>query len=248
MSGITYVQGATKIISGATSGASPALSTTTGNTLIVDIVIAKQYANYSSIADTSSLTWTQSIAPFVTGTDGITFSEGRELYNCNITGNASHTVTVTLDASGHGVFSVEEISGLLTSGALDQVSHTSEGSTTNNATHTCASTSTTSQANQLWHGFGFDNIKNAFHTYTVGAGWTQGQKVNDAGASGIITGYQIVSSTGTPGFVYTDAGGSADYFAQATSTWNGLVGADAPPLFRRTSNPGVRAYGFGSVL
>ena len=256
MPAITVVKSTSKSIINATSGQSPTgFNTTTGNHLIVDINNVTFYANVSSFTDTRSNTWQTAIPAFTAARPGVpSFTcEGRELYAENITGGTDHQFTLTLSTTGHASFSVQETAGLKTSGSLDKQTSLVDISGTHGASHTGTATATTTQANELWHGFGFDTSADA-HTFSVSAPWSTigaDQIIpNSSGIFGLIAASQVASGTGAAAFVYSENSAVDDQHGIGTSTWLGVDagGSDAPRLFHGSSFNGVRSFGMGAVL
>lgn len=191
------------------------VTTTTGNLFIASAGYC--CAAFTSVTDNKGNSYTDSVAEQSDAGGG----SSRQQYKESGAGGASHTFTLT-GASGafFGALSVTEVSGAATSGALDQTA----GGITNpgDTSHTTNTTSTTTQANELLLGYG-STANVATFTTDTGAGWTELTNIaTDADTEGLITGYRIVSATGT--FAYTYTTNVARDTTQGISTWKEASG------------------------
>jgi len=148
---ITYVNSTNfSAVSGTTDDALPALTTTTGNTIIVasHVYNGPPSSPVTSITDTAGNTYTRCGA-----VEGFSSSASQEMWVAtNITGHASNVITIHRSAeSGYPRISVAQYSGLATSGVCDASS--TRNSTASSTTHTSNSTATTAQANELVVGY-----------------------------------------------------------------------------------------------
>ena len=97
-----------------------ALSTTSGNFIVVIVGLYSTTTTVSSISDTAGNTYVKAI-----GENLGLWNERKEIwYAENITGNANNITTVTFSASVlYRYISVAEFSGVATSSSLDDISH-----------------------------------------------------------------------------------------------------------------------------
>lgn len=192
---IAHVQSVSVSGNNVSSITTAAISTTTGNLLVASLA---HFGNFSSFTDSQSLAWTTSISELSVNDD--VNGKLRQVYNQNITGSASHTFTLTLTANNYPTIAVEEISGQVTSGALDQTATVKE--TSSSTSHVTANTVATTQANELMVGVG--STSHTVATYTIGGSWTQRENIpTSSTAEGIVMGTRIVSATGAYNFDWT---------------------------------------------
>lgn len=214
------------VVQSVSAAGSSVLSITTANinTTSANLIVGDNYyyapGGFSSFSDNKSNSYTNNIAEY-----GTTVM-GREYYNANIIGGSGHNFTSALNVSlGYPSVAVTEISGhdpspFDKSGTVDDVSGT---------THTTSSTGTLSQAAELAIGMGGAG---AVSTLSVSAPWTQLQNISQDGSrEGIITAYQIVSSTTALTFTWQSS--ASILSAGSISTWKqaagGAVVAPVPP-------------------
>lgn len=186
-------------------------STTTNNAIIV--AVASSTAAVSSVTDSFSNTYNPAVS------NGAQTGAFLSIwYALGITGGAAHTLTVNLGANPLAV-NFYEISGLATSGALDQ---TSSNSNNTGTAITSGTTALTQASNELLFMAGAAHLG---QTWTLGSGYanltSNPQTVPSCGAE-----IQIVSSTGT-------YNGSLN--SSLTGVWAGAIATFAnvsliPPL------------------
>lgn len=225
---IAVVQSVSAQSSNSSALTTGAITTTAGNLIILDGIWYG--STFTSFTDSKSNSWTTWPPGVIANT---LRAKANENYNGNLTSaGAGHTFTFNISAPSYIVIAATEVSGQDTTTPLDKTA-TKVNDTGHNTTHTCTATATTSQANQLWHGFGGDDVQFAFHAFSISAPWGGGQNRSDSaiGGQGIITGDQVVSATGTAAFVFADTGTLDDNFLMGTSTWNAAGGGGGGSVF-----------------
>lgn len=197
---ISYVQVATVSVNNGTSMVTPAMTTTTGNLLHVDVQAFDGGGLHTPSSDTYSNTYTR-----INDLTGYNSSWAQQqFYAKNITGGASHTLTYVVQ---YGQMALVEIAGADTTAPLDN-SAESQSNT--------VATGTTNQADELIVVCG---VRASGNTETKDAALTL---ISDFSITGRTTerlnnGYQIVSSTGNYSYTTTSAQSSmvATYKAAA---------------------------------
>ena len=193
---------------------------TAGSMLFIGI-IAGAGRTVASVVDTRSNTWISTGTPI--NSTGERKSWG---YYVNNAVSGSTTVTVTFGAGEFedSIVFLMELSGVVTTSALDQYVATSDGSFLN--THSSGTTGTTSQANEIAITFVGSSSGGTDPLFTVPSGYTgltQGTAF-DVYTWGAIA-YKLLTATGTQ----TSSFGSTSYvygqtilatFKQASSTTN----------------------------
>lgn len=215
--GITRVQGNAKatIITGTLLNVTMASSPIAGNALVLTYMGCASGSNTPSISSISQtgVTWTYQIGK----THASYVSWRGEIWFGVVTSGANVMVNITLDKSAvnHATADVCEYSGLLTSGFLDLTATNSSLATTTPDTGT---TSTTTQAEELWVGL-------TGSTWTTQSSPTNGFTLLDGVTDGSVSNAyleKIVSSTGTANSGTT----------QTSNAWLGCIAtfkAGAPP-------------------
>jgi hypothetical protein len=165
---------------------------------------------------------------FARATGTTSGAAGGEIWVDDNCAGAQTALVVTCGAGfpgGIGVIAYE-ISGLVTSGAVDQVSAATGTSTG----ITSGATATTTAITELWVGMSYifgENITGppSPWTNTTLSGY-------DSYGGSLVAGYQVVSSTGTA--TYASAGAGSAQWVGAVVTLRGLP---APPVARRNPLP-----------
>jgi energy-coupling factor transporter transmembrane protein EcfT len=212
LAALAYVQSATCTIvgGGASSCDTGSITSTTGNLLVANW---STYTDiFSAITDNKSNTFTDAIAKLTTGNTNAGMQQ-----KANASGGALHVFTMTLTGNGYTYLSVSEVSGAETSSPLDQ---TSTDITSSVSSHTSGSTSATTQADEILIGFGTgESGLTGPWTTDTGAGWTEITNDPTTGLiQGIITGYRIVSATGSYAYTCTSTTNS-NTFANGIATF-----------------------------
>lgn len=223
---IAVVQAVGAGSTGADSVTTADITTTSGNLFICD---SSYYFDaggaFSSISDSKSNSYTASITDQVSSGD--TFSHGRQDYKENGSGGAAHNFTA--NATGGGPFLsiiCKEVSGALTSGALDKVA--SKIDNNGNTGLTSSSTAMTSQADELLAGGGtVPGNQTGDTSFTAQSGFTENDEIT--GVSGVTIGLtsasKVVAATGTYAFTF-DTTNSFSGIIGWVSTWKA---SGAPP-------------------
>ncbi len=155
----TYVQGNSDSLGSRSSDSLTFPSATTSGNLIVVSVGWSELLVTASISDNKGNTYTSAIGP----TNGPQGARAQTFYAQNITGGATHTVTVTYSGTvGFQSHCIHEYSGAATTGVLDVAAAASGTSTAPSAS------GTTTNANDLIFGWCYDNNG----TLTAGSGFT----------------------------------------------------------------------------
>lgn len=198
------------------------LTTTTGNLFVASVGYC--CADFTSVTDSKSNSYGDSIAELTEGA----FTRGRQQYVANGAGGATHNFTLTgASAAFYGTLSVSEVSGAATTSPLDQTA-TDTDALGHGTSHATAATGTTAQANELFIGFGTGSTVNSAYTTDTGAGWTELTNITtDIDTEGLLTGYKIVSATGT--FTYTYTSNQDASYVHGISTWKEAAGGTTTP-------------------
>lgn len=169
--------------SAATSIACPAISTTTGNLLVIFFRQSGNTNLPSSVADTAGNTFHGNGQADISGVGGDAITH---YYAYNITGNASNVVTVTWGGNeSFRAITCLEFSGVGSSDPLDQVVTTRQSSSTS---ITSGSVTTTQNDEIIAIGVGTGSTS---ATYTPDTGYTLGPTVTSKDAA---SEYKVVSS------------------------------------------------------
>lgn len=193
---IAYVNSSPKTGLGSGSTvATPAISHTTGNLLVVAVRWDSTTVTVTGVADTAGNTYTSRTVKTFNGTDSVQF-----WYAKNITGNASNVVTATFSSSAPSAsgITVDQFSGCDTTSPYD-----TEASGSGSGTGLVTGAFTTTTADEVIVVAGDQGSTSG--TYTAGAGYTiAGQTIGVA----LSTEYQIVSSiqTGVTAGITSSAG------------------------------------------
>ncbi len=195
-------------------------STVTGNAIIVGVGDdSAGTTTVLGVTDNKGNTYTRA------GAVGANASSVQLWYAQNVTGGASHTVSVAWDEAATGRVSVivQEFSGLATTGMFDQVSTAATGTGT---TATGGTTPTTTQADELV--VMVSSHAATISAYSVGATYSNLAQVSVADAQTAMQS-KVVAVTGTQ----TGSMGIA-----ASRAWVGMIatfkGAAAPATTARS--------------
>src|SRR5262249_20372092 len=132
-----------------TSITTPSVTTTSGNLLIADCSYYKSDGSFTSVTDSKSNTYTDSIAEVLSSANSLIAY--RQQYKENGAGGSSHTFTLQISGSSpYPTMAVKEVSGAVTSGALDKTATKNDNSGTTGGTS--SATATTAQADELLAG------------------------------------------------------------------------------------------------
>ena len=142
--------------------------------------------------------------------------EGFAHYGLNISGGASHQVTISISGAAASIrMTLHEFSGIALSSALDQVNGAEGISTALNSGNV-----TTTQADELLFGVGTNGNE---RTFTAGASYLNLVTSPSGGTAKEAGENQIVSSTGTYSASFTI--GTSDTWACIIATFKGAVAA-----------------------
>lgn len=185
---IAFVQGSTGGGAG-TTVVTVGITTTTGNLLVVGVV--NKLATATGISDSKSNTWTNLYL------NNIATSENLSLwYAKNITGGASHTVSITVSAGGGDcAIVVQEFSGIDTTSPFDI-----KGIGANTATMslTSGASSSTTNANDLVVGF----MATTTCSPSLGSGYSNLTAKNNSTSEAAMES-QVVAATGAQTATFT---------------------------------------------
>jgi hypothetical protein len=182
-------------------------STTTGNTILVAVAYNSDQLGTPDVTDNKGNTYTK-----LAGGAGAGDTSGELWCAYNVTGGASHQITIELSANWHDVAIVmREYSGLTTANPFDVKA---EGTTASGTSHTSDTTASTSQANELVVGV---IAINANSTYTAGGGYgnLSYQDGSDLYES-VAMEDKRVTATGTQQATITSSATASGYFIVAT--------------------------------
>jgi hypothetical protein len=205
--------------------------TTSAITTVSAHLLVSHIANYTSLSaitsDSKSNSWTN-VAAFSTGSGFI-----RMDYVANCVGGASHTFTATGD---YPSITVQEFSGVATTTPLDAsgTDFVSGGATSHSVS--C----TTTNANDVL--VGCCSSSNVC-SFAVSSPFTQDRELDTSSNEGIVTGYNIVSSTGSQSFVVTT--NTTCTTRSIIAAFMAATGAPTPPIGRGLEvNQAVKHAGF----
>jgi hypothetical protein len=222
---IAVVQSVGSSTFGVSSVTTSNITTTGGNLLICDAAYYQNGASFTSVTDSKSNTYAHAITEFASAFDSE--SRARQLYKENASGGASHNFTLTMTGNAYMALACKEVSGALTSGALDKTATKSDN---NGSSVTSSTTTTTAQANELLAGGGSIAEELGGSTnFTATGSFTENQNFpnNNGGDFGLISASKVVSATGSYEFTYTldhTPNGSLGWI----STWKASGAAAAP--------------------
>lgn len=182
------------------SGTTAAITTAATGSVIVRLMEWDNTLNFTSITDSKSNTYTQ-----ISVERTISTIKGRAYYKENATGGASHTFSGAVSSSANISLYVLEITGALTSGALDQ----SNSQTDAASPFTSPSITTTQAAELIWAGL-IGNSATTPATHAESTGFTIQNDVTTGGPDWTgCDASKIVASTGTYNSSFTENGGSS---------------------------------------
>lgn len=147
--------------------------------------------------------------------------QGGQWYKENGAGGASHNFTFTYDVTSDLAVACKEVTGALTSGALDKSAYkednigTATGLTSN-------STATTSQNDELFSGLGALYLVGAPTSFTAQSGFTENREENTSSQS-LVSASKVVTSTQAAEFTF-DASQEGFTLAWVT-TWKATTTA-----------------------
>jgi len=214
---IEFKQAAYNNGTGSSLSATFGSATTTGDAIVVGINWYND-TTISSVSDSNGNTYN-----LVTTVTQTSTHKAALYYALNITGGASHQVTVTFSGSSDAGISVAEYSGFATSGALDQYAGASGAS----GTALNSGNVTTTQATEMLIGWG--SAWNSV-TFTPGTNFTER---TDNYAASLEDRY--VTSTGTYAATFTASGESGGWTA-IIATFGAQGAPPAAPGRRRILN------------
>lgn len=210
------------------------LTTTSGNFISAGSAI-NLTGRFTSVADNKSNTYTQNAS------SPLTFSSVREVrhhYALNITGGASHTVTLTMTAGTDCTFYVSEFSGIATASAFDKSAAQAQVAVT---ALSSGVTATRTQADEVLIGVCSGTESVNWVSVTAGASFaipTNGSVTSNAVQPPSAVEYQIVSSTGTTAATFTT--GASDSTGTIIGTFKAAAAAAVVPQimngFRQRTN------------
>ena len=206
---------------------------TTGNTLLLYIGSVNTLSITSVVQGGSNSNWSSIYTSTNTNTNVY-------VYALNVTAGSNSTVTLTLGSANNKFYSIcEELSGLVTSGWIDNSVNTTYASTN---TPTTGATATTTNSNEYWvnlyfyySGFG-DSIgsgpTNGYTLYNSGtpikftdSGWNAGANGGvPIEFAGVIMDYKVVSVVGTAGGAISDSSLSSNAYNSVALTFIGSSG------------------------
>jgi hypothetical protein len=230
---IAVVQSVGFSTSGVSLATTSNMTTTSTNLIICDAAAYLSGAAFDGtpVTDSKSNAYVTAISEIASASD----SEARatQVYKENATGGASHNFTLTMTGNASIALACKEVSGALTSGALDKTSTKVDNSGATN--NTSDLTATTVQADELLAGGGsIAQGLGATISFTATGSFTTDQSFPnvDGGAFGLISASKVVSATSTYQFTY-DLDAAPDGSLGWISTWNASGGAAAPAVRRR---------------
>ena len=183
---VTFVQVKGNSSSSAASLATTFTSaTTTGNFVVVAVAVFEGTA-INSVTDNKSNTYTADFNVVLATRRIAVFSSP------NITGGASHSVTVALASVSEITVAIHEYSGVATTASLDQTKTNDNASST---TWTSTATATTTQADELLFGIAYDPFSSTT-TYAAGASYTARITQTNPSGDTLFTEDRVVAATG----------------------------------------------------
>lgn len=211
-----------------------ASAVTAGNTLVCDAGAYGQTTDFTSITDSLSHTYLDSIPIFQTN-GGTSQALGIQQYAANITGG---TVNFTITGSTTILPTIvcKEISGVLTTGVLDQTNYED---TATGSTGLSSGNITTTQASEILLGGGvLSDCAGSSCTFAATAGWSEDENIPFTPGSemGLISASRVVSSTGTYAFSYNGSESQAGALVWIT-TWKATTATATAARRRIINNP-----------
>lgn len=238
----------TAIGQNSTSAAASSLVLTTTAAVPAGAMIVLEIANHNSAAVVPSSV-TDSAGNTYTLISAINSSAVSETlaYALNATALASgSTITITFPSTRNAAAAAYYVTGIATSGAVDQQASNTTGSS---ATPSVGPTSATTQADELVIGlFGYSNSR----TFTPGSGYTALATVESTGTVRGTTGeYKIVSATGTqtPDGTFSSSTSFAGLVVtfKAAAAGGGSVALSASGTIAITGSSSLAASGSSAV-
>lgn len=206
--------------SGPTISATFGSPTASGNTIILNLLGRVGSSAPASFVSTDS--FGNTYTTFVSTQNGALSQVAAQLYAFNISGGASHAITITTSNIGSGIaFIAEEWSGLTTTSPADKKAGSAGGSTTVQSTTTPGLI----QADEL----AVAGANARTQVLTAGSGYTL--TVNQVGSQQAASEYQVLASTNQV---------NATFNTTASANWACVVGtytiaAAAAAVLRRDS-------------
>lgn len=148
--------------------------------------------------------------------------QGGQWYKENGTGGATHNFTLTYDVTGDLAIACKEVTGALTSGALDKLAYNEDNGGGITTGLTSNSTATTAQNDELFAGLGATYISAGSTSFTAQSGFTENQERNTT-SQGLVSASKIVSSSQAA--VFTFDIGVEGYNLAWVTTWKATTAA-----------------------
>lgn len=222
-----------------TSITTGALTTTSGNTIILATAVFTGATAFSSVGDSNGNSYGTANAIKA----GVS-TEARQFSNGNITGGAGHTFTLTLAGAGYPTIIACEVNFSAGSGTFDKFA---DGAENGSATHSTGTTATLADANEFVYANAAcyntgGSLANSDGTYT------QDQLNLNGTDENALSAYKTVAATTAVSWVGFNTG-SAGVSAQLVCTYRAAGGASRG-LFLPTNLNGLGAGGsfFGDRL
>lgn len=232
---IAVVQSVGVQANGANSVTTADITTASANLIVCD---GGAYVAASSVdvTDSKSNTYTR---PIYIGSAFDGFMQGGQWYKENATGGASHNFTLTFDANGDLVLACKEVSGALTSGALDRTASKEDNGTSQTSGLSSNATATTSQNDELFAGAGIFGRYSGDTVPTAQSGFTANQSLTATTSlsMGMVSASKIVSTTSAAEFTYDISVASDGGSPAWIGTYKATVAASTAARRRIINNP-----------
>ncbi len=209
---LAVVQSTSIVGSAVNQVTTPAISTTTGNLVVVDIVNFTN-GNFTSLGDSVGLSWSESIARTDAPADG-NGASARQRYAQITTGNASHTFVMDSASVDYPAVAVKEISGAAPSSVLAEVN---SGVDIAQTSHTLSLT-TAIQNDCILCAFGACGNEPGAENPTQTGTFLQDQNIGTYLLNELLlSSHKIISATGSNAFTFTTPSG--DDFAMGIAAF-----------------------------
>lgn len=243
-----FVQSKSVQTSGAASITTASFTSSQGNAIFAGVDVASQAIPVTPVTDSKSNSYSNAWVNNAGGTE-----RGGLYYNSNITGGASHTVTLTPTSSTGCALMILEFSGIKNSGALDVTVNTRVGS----ALHKTGISSTTAQADEVL--IGMCTVDTLSGTPASIEAFNDAVSVGDTGPEGgslswafpgVAAAYtQTQSLSGNVGIATFKCSASADFVQAKSVQGNGAATITTAAMTSTSGNFfGASASSFGTAL
>jgi hypothetical protein len=192
------------------------ITTTGANLIICDAAYYLNGNSLTGITDSKGNTYSVALGEIASAVDGE--ARAAQFYKENAAGGASHNFTITFSGDAYPAIACKEVSGALTSGALDKTATKADNS--GDTGLTSSTTLTTAQANELLAGGAAVGEAIGVTDFTAQGGFTENVNLShvSGGDYGLLSASKVVSATGAYDFPF-DISVSSNGTMGWVSTW-----------------------------